>query len=89
MNLYHWNHCEVLRNYACGNISVIATSEADARDKVRAAYLDYLKQEREFLFWEYQDEDDREEIKNLQTLLEKDLTQTPEIRNVIFNRGSE
>lgn len=89
MNLYNWKYSQVLKRYSSGAIMALASSEDEARDKVREAFTTWLAQEREDLFMSSQDDDDREEIAKLVATLEADLTMTPELCQVVFVRGSE
>lgn len=90
MKLYHWNAVESLRNYAAGDVVVMARSEAEARKIFRRDLEKWLREHREFYFT---DPDDTEEADTALALADQDalapIASISEIPAGIILRGSE
>ena len=95
MNLYRWNS-EALRNYASGDVVVLAESVEQARKKVLQEYqpdVEGHSTEEVYLVMLKltEDEDYEEELAKYWDLIRHDLAQEPELveSGVIFIRGSD
>ncbi|RWB40475.1 MAG: hypothetical protein EOQ44_25390 [Mesorhizobium sp.] len=95
MNLYHWAHADCIREYAAGDIIVMAPSVDEARELARDRMDDYLKEHRSW-WWSYDtegklDENYVEDYDNFKRKFEADLVQEPDLigEQTIFIRGSE
>jgi len=92
MPMYHWPLCEVLRNYASGDILVDAISVEDARQLARLDFEAWLKKRYHYEFYEGEplDKEYRENLQRYRDQLETDLSATPTVitRGAVFIEGS-
>jgi hypothetical protein len=98
MKLFHWNRCESLRNYACGDIIVVADTVEEARQRVidkvkegfREKYSWYFNDDGSFFFAAGDsDETYQEELENFTNQVKEDISIDPEVKDVVFIQGSD
>lgn len=91
MQMYHWPRATCLKNYGDGDILVVAASVDEARDKAIAAYDAYLREERSWIFMidGAVDPDEVEQYNLKWRELRDDIAVEPDVRDVVFIRGSE
>jgi hypothetical protein len=96
MKLFHWNMSETLKQYACGDIVVMAETVEQARIKAFDGFIEWIKDEDSslnHLIWfqgtENWDEDCEEEYQEVLQKLKDDLSKEPlDKQEVIFIMGS-
>jgi len=92
MPMYHWSKCEVLRNYASGDILVDAISAEDARSLARLDFEKFLRTRYSYEFYEGEplDDDSAQNLQRYRDQLETDLSATPTVitRGAVFIEGS-
>lgn len=86
MRMFHW-YSTWLKNYALGDIVVLALDVEEARQLVRERFNDWLREERSWL--NPADEDDAEYIDELWQRMEADLAKEPSEDRVLLIRGGE
>lgn len=93
MNLYHWNVSEALKNYAPGDIIVMAESVEKARIKARVQIEIFLTLAREWWYSAHGqlDPDSREDHSEFLRKFEQDIAHEPDLveSGAIFITGSE
>jgi hypothetical protein len=92
MTLFHWPHCEVLRDYASGDIFVEAQDVTQARAIAERDFWEYLKRRPIYEFYfEYQNAEDKERIDAEVAMLRADIAKEPRVitNGAVFIEGSE
>lgn len=87
MPLYVWRSA-YLKEYGDGTVAVAADDPEAARAMVRESFEANLRERREWLFCESQDDDDRAQIAEYRALLEADIAAEPDTVAVLFVPGS-
>lgn len=96
MKLFHWDCSEVLKNYASGDIIVMAEDVAQARQIALVEFNKWARRDDSKFGWmfyvpeELWNDDDREEWQSILDKFSADISKEPlDTQVALFIRGSE
>jgi len=92
MQLYRWSS-KLLQGYGEGDLIAFASTAREARNKLRAGFDDWVKENREWAWANanglWGGETDTEELDLLRATFEADLAAEPSVHETLWIRGSD